>query len=426
MRLLSRSPLILLLFLASGATACGDSPTAPVGPEPPINQPAAPAPHPDAALFLEAARHAWAFVDRHYRPETGLVDPVEGWEFATVWDMGSGLAALYSAHRLGLIAAADYDLRMRAALRTLLTMPLVDGIAPNRNYSTATAQMVGAFVEGGAEPTTLGTGWSPTDIGRLLTWLGIVAHNQSRFAAEATAIVNRFDYSEMIRDGYLQGSDRERSGTLRRYQEGRIGYEQYAAYGFALWGKRADLALALPPNSIPISIFGVPLFADRRGNEHLTSEPFILQGLELGWTTELRDLAINVLRVQEERHRATGLMTIVSEDAVPDPPFYFYYYVISFHGRPFVVLGPESFEERDEPRWVSAKAAFAWHALLPSEYTRLAVAAVAPAAVPGMGWGAGVREGSGAPTGGLNLNTAAVILEAALHSVSGRPLIHGP
>ena len=50
---------------------------------------------------------------------------------------------------------------------------------------------------------------------------------------------------------------------------------------------------------------------------------------------------------------------------------------------------------------------------------------MARAAEGGGGWGSGVYEGTGEPTGGHNLNTAAVILEAALYSATGRPLVEG-
>ena len=74
------------------------------------------------------------------------------------------------------------------------------------------------------------------------------------------------------------------------------------------------------------------------------------------------------------------------------------------------------------PRWVSTKAAFAWHALLPGDYTRLVLDTVrARAQVQGV-WGSGVYA-SGRPTGTPNINTAAVILESALYRKKGRPLV---
>ena len=77
----------------------------------------------------------------------------------------------------------------------------------------------------------------------------------------------------------------------------------------------------------------------------------------------------------------------------------------------------------DSTTGVSAKAAFAWRSLVPTPYTKAAVEAVRIAAVPGKGWGTGVYEGTGTPTGETNLNTAGLILEALAYRRTGRPFL---
>jgi hypothetical protein len=165
---------------------------------------------------------------------------------------------------------------------------------------------------------------------------------------------------------------------------------------------------------------GHTLLHDKRGGDKLTSEPFVLMGMELGYDPEFVSLARAMLAVQEARYRETGTITMVSEDAIEVPPWYFYYYSVYSEGEQFAVRahGPV----RNGPRWVSAKAAFAWHALFPSDYTWKAVQSVAPAR-SGAGWASGVFEGSRRSTGVRNLNTAAVIIEAALYRKLGRPLL---
>ena len=79
-------------------------------------------------------------------------------------------------------------------------------------------------------------------------------------------------------------------------------------------------------------------------------------------------MALAVLAAQEARYKETGIVTMVSEDAVPDPPAYFYYYLLYHDGKPFVVTCPPWIAPTF-PRWVSAKAAFGYHALAPSDYT---------------------------------------------------------
>jgi hypothetical protein len=372
----------------------------------------------DRAVFDEAAQGAWAYVARHYRPATGLVDATAGFAYTTVWDMASGIAALYCGHALQLLDDAEYDVRMRRVLATLRTMSLVDNAAFNKVYSTRTAEMVGAD----RTPSARGYGWSTTDLGRLLVWLHIIAETQPQYHEEATAIVRRLDFTRLVEDGYLWGQDFDAAWMPRRYQEGEIGYEQYAASGFAAWGASVDRALRLEENGLQVTILGRPLYADARGRDRLTSDPVVLMGLELGWDPPMERFAGNLLAVQQTRYRQTGRVTIVAEDAISRPPHFFYYYSAYTHRQAFAVDVQTPGVFVTGPRWVSAKAAYAWHALLPRPYTRLAMQTVAPARTAA-GWAAGVFEETGRSTGTLNINTAAVILTAALVERRGQPVI---
>jgi hypothetical protein len=380
-------------------------------------------PAPEAAgeivVFVEAAPPAWSFVDRNYQHATGLVRAHDTYAFVTVWDIGSGLAALFAAHELGLLPRDEYDVRMSRALHTLQELPLFDGAAFNKLYDATTGAMVGRD----EQPSERGYGWSALDMGRLLVWLKIVGENHPQHAAAAEQVVGRLDLARLVQDGYLWGEDLSpRRGVERRHQEGRIGYEQYAAAGFELWGHRAERAADIHANAQPVTVLGVELWGDRRGDDRLTSEPFLMMGLELGWWDPAwREQAERMLAAQQERFRQTGQITIVSEDALPDPPNYFYYYALYHNGEAFAI-DVQGTPPADPPRWVSAKAAYGWHALFPSGYTRQAVEAVQPAR-SAEGWNAGVYEGSGRATGVNSINTAALILEAALYAHRGRALL---
>jgi len=375
-------------------------------------------------LFLNAARIAWAFADRNYQPATGLSRAHDTYQYVTLWDIASGLAATHSAHELGFISDAIYNQRIQRTLSTLATADLFENVAFNRSYDSKTGKMI----DRKQRISSRGYGWSVTDIGRLLIWLRILAVNQPQFAAQATSIVKRLDMSRLIRDGYLRSEDLSpTTGALHPFQEGRIGYEQYTAAGLALWGHRAENALNARLNAVPASVLGVPIVADKRGDERITSEPYIMMGMETGWySPELRQQAWRVLAAQEARYKATGILTMVSEDALPDPPYYFYYYDVYRQGRSFVVDGPIGGPFVESPRWISSKAAFAWHALLPSPYTLAVLQAVQGSGLPGRGWGAGVYEGSLRPTGDASLNTAALILEAAVFNLRGHPFLVTP
>ena len=151
----------------------------------------------------------------------------------------------------------------------------------------------------------------------------------------------------------------------------------------------------------------------------MTSEPFVMMGLELGWKNDTwRNLALAVLAAQEARYKETGIVTMVSEDAIPVPPAYFYYYLLYHDGKPFVVTTVSGAASDSFPRWVSAKAAFGYHALAPSAYTWQALQTVKYGGSKD-GWTAGVFEGTKNSTKTYNLNTAAIVLEAAAYRKRG-------
>lgn len=384
----------------------------------PLPARAADAANADRDAYTKAADAAWGYVERNYRASTGLIDSTAGYPYTTVWDIGSDIAALYAGHELKRIDDAEYDRRIRRLLGTLAAVKLYDDAAFNKVYATKT----GSMITRGDKSSAHGYGWSAIDIGRLLVWLKILAVNQPAYAADAAAVVKRLSMSRLVAGGYLRGEDLDHRGAPRQYQEGRIGYEQYAAAGFAAWDARADKALQLAENSIPVKVLGHEMPADVRGGDRITSDPFILMGLELGWTPEMEKLSTTFLAVQEARYKQTGRVTLTAEDAIARAPYFFYYYCTFANGKAFGIDVQDPRGAVEQPRWVSAKAAYAWHALRPSAYTDLAVRTVAAARTPS-GWGAGVYEGSGASTGTMNVNTAAVILTAALVQSRGTPVL---
>jgi hypothetical protein len=379
--------------------------------------------NPGNDVWLAAAQTAWTFVANNTQASTGLAKAHDNFQFITTWDIASQIAATYSAHELGIITDADYDARIKKILGTLTTLPLFQGAAFNRFYDSKTGQMV----DRNFNISTTGFGWSTTDLGRLLTWLRVLAVNQPQYAAQATAIKNRLNMSRLISGGTLQGVDVDANGNTVYYAETGLGYEQYAAAGFALWGNRASNSLNPTATAKATTVLGVNVWIDGRGNARLTSEPYIMMGLETGfWASALKDQAQATLAAQKARYDQTGIITMVTEDAMPDPPYYFYYYSVYHSGKTFVVEGPAYGTVVTSPRWVSSKAAFAWRALFPTDYTLKVFNAVQAAAIPGDGWGAGVYEGSLKPTGYATLNTAGMILESVLYNKRGQPPLSQP
>jgi hypothetical protein len=414
---------LVLAFAACSkdTTAPGDVTNPPPPPPPP--PPPVEVPKTESDIFMAGARTAWTFVENNTQASTGLAKAHNTFQFVTTWDIASQIAATYSAHELGIIDDANYDGRIKKILATLTTLPLFQGAAFNRFYDSQTGQMV----DRNFKPSTAGFGWSTTDIGRLLIWLRVLAVNQPQYSAQATAIKNRLNMSRLISGGTLQGVDVDANGATVYYAETGLGYEQYAAGGFALWSQRASNSLNPTANAKATSVLGVNVWTDSRGSARLTSEPYIMMGLETGWwAPALGDQARAVLKAQQARYDQQGIITIVTEDAMPDAPYYFYYYSVYHSGKIFVVEGPGYGTVVSNPRWVSSKAAFAWRALIPTDYTLKAFNAVQAAAIPGDGWGAGVYEGTLKPTGYATLNTAGMILESALYKKIGKSFLSQP
>lgn len=373
---------------------------------------------PAGDVFDSAAVVAWTQFNRLWVPETGLAKATFDYDKLTTWDIGSVLGALYSARVLGLIDEDAYRGRICRTLETLEHIPLFRDSVFHKLYDARTGQM--ANRDGRVTPR--GYAWSATDLGRLLVWLRIVARTDSSLTDLAGRVARRLKTDRVVVDGYMYGEDATPGRRVRRFQEGRIGYEQYAARGFALWGHDVALALDINTHSVPHKVMDVEILRDARGLDRLTSEPFVLLGLEVGWTDHERALAQAVLKMQERRYVRTKTITIVSEDALGIAPHFFYYYCVFCSGRTFVVETSEPGLRLNSPRWVSTKATFGWHALLPSDYTKLAMDRVAKARAS-VGWSSGVMERTGAPTRTYDLNTAAVILEAAAYRKLGRPLL---
>ena len=365
--------------------------------------------------MLKSARAGWSYVAREVTP-IGFVGATKNYQYLTVWDMASEFAAAYSARELGFITPAAYRKFVDRTLTSMEKLTLYDNAAFNRMYSAQT----GALVDSKGEPSQVGMGWSGLDHGRLFVWLKLVANDEPAFASRAQAIVSKLSMPRLVRNGYMQGEEiSAKSGEHRAYQEGRVGYEQYAAEGFALWGAPVDSAIDFAYNSKPVVVNGQTIVTDIRGGDVMTSEPFVMMGLELGWKNDTwHNLSLAVLAAQEARWKQTGIVTMVSEDAIPVPPAYFYYYLLYHEGTPFVVTTVSGAVSDSFPRWVSAKAAFGFHALAPSNYTWTALQAVKYGG-SASGWTAGVYEGTKNSTQTFNLNTAAIVLESAAYMKRG-------
>ncbi|GGE54181.1 DUF3131 domain-containing protein [Actibacterium pelagium] len=369
---------------------------------------------------LTAATIAWTYIQANTRPETGLVDSVAGFPSTTLWDQGSYVLAMLSAYRIGLINRAELDFRLEQFLNTFERLPLFDGKLPNKVYHTETLAMVD-YQNNAVED---GIGWSALDVARILSALRAVERIEPKYGPQIRQLLGRWQLDAMTKGGQLVGALKE-GDEVTYPQEGRIGYEQYAARASALWGLDVLGVISARPVLKWEDVLEVQVPVDKRDHSifraitPILSEPFILQGLELGLDSETALLASRVYRAQEARYLATGTLTMVSEDHVDQDP-YFLYSAVHSNGDAWAVVN-ENGKRYDELRTLSVKSIFAWDALYQTEYTALLRTHINDLGDPEKGWPAGIYETSGAVNEAYSLNTNAIVLEA-IHNIAFGPL----
>lgn len=359
------------------------------------------------------AQTAWSYLVRNTDPRTGLTASVEGYPSTTMWDVGSQLMAVLAAEDLGLAPRAEATRRLSRTLESLATLPLCDGKLPNKAYDTRSL----AMTDYANAPAPVGIGWSALDVARVLVPLQLVLRRHPELTPLVESVVARWHLEELSDGEALRGTTRGSDGVLRTYQEGRLGYEQYAARALVPWGVTASAALAWRTHLAVTGVSGGPVPYDRRlprdhGGAHngVVSEPWVLEGLEHGFDAVSVTLARAVLAAQARRAEQSGRLTAVSEEHLDREPWFSYSAVLN---------GPDSWtaflpDGRSAPRELtfSTKAAVAWAALFDGVYPDRLRDAAFDLATRGRGVWAGRYDADGTPNHSLSLNTNAVVLEA--------------
>ena len=367
------------------------------------------------------ARTAWRYVENNTDYDTGLVGGMDRVPVFTAANLADALAAIACAHDLGVIDAREFDLRLSRVLGFLGTLDLSGGQLPNKAYHAASGKMVGF------DGREADIGWSAIDIGRLLLWLRIVAGRHARFAEYADQAVLRWSFCDAIDDcGTLHGTARSGAG-VQRYQEGRLGYEQLAAAGFAAWGFDTRDASSWS-NSVVANVEGVPVRHDARdprttgASDAVLTMPYALMGIELGWQlpgggAEARTQAEAVFNAQQARWRREGVLTARSDYQSREAPYVVLDAVFA-DGYPWNTVAADG---KEYPRLalVSTRAVFAMAALWPGDYAQRLRDDVRWLYDPDRGWFEGRYEAGGGPMANITLATNAAILEALQFQAKG-------
>lgn len=368
------------------------------------------------------AQVAWQYFENNLQKQTGLVNAVDNYPSTTLWDMGSSLAAFIAAEKLGLIPRDRFDRLIGHALYTIEHLDLFNGEAPNKAYHTET----GKKVDYRNQPSEQGIGVSTLDLGRMASWLDILACLHPQHEAKARRILESWNFCRLLEHGQMYGLSAEADGKVDVQQEGRLGYEQYAGKVYKRLG--FDMALSASYKNMyatTAEVDGITLAVDARdattlgGHNYVVSESYAMDWLEHGADAENTPLMESIYTIQQRRWEQTGKVTAVSEDNLDRKP-YFVYNTIFSDGVPWNAITDKG-EDMSGLRSLSTKAAFSLAYLFPErKYSQVLLDAVQTAKNPKGGWYSGIYED---PDKGLNQSTTAntngVILSVFLYKIYG-------
>jgi len=274
-------------------------------------------------------------------------------------------------------------------------------------------------------------GWSAIHLGRLLIWLRIVRERYSEFAEYVDKAVLRWNFCDVIdEEGALYGGIKV-EGRLLKFQEGRLGYEEYAAKGFQLWGFKTEKASKIEPYKT-VKIYGIEIPYDARDPRKtgtmnpLVSLPFLLYGMEFQWEEgsedhapfPMKEIAERIYKVQEARYLKEGIFTARTDHQLKGPP-YFVYDTIFALGYPWNTIADDGTYMK-EKALVATKAAFGIWALWKTPYSDKLIKVVSSLYDLDRGWYEGRNELTGKYEEAITCSTNALVLESLLYKVKGK------
>ena len=376
------------------------------------------------------AQAAWKYFEANYEKSTGLVSDRSDMKGATLWGMGDYLAALQAAESLDIISLEEFDQRVRLFLGAVKQLPLHGGELPHRNYDTRTLEPM----DYGMNPTPEGIGWSGLDVGRFL----LALHNLKGCHKEYTKVIDEivldWSFLRVVREGrihsaFVETDDNGRQ-LIRVKPDSRLGYEEYAARGFQLWGfDVTEAAVGGDYKTAELEGFQIPIERDRPRKQtdikqQTVSNPFMVYGLELGLDPQMRNLVLPMLQAQAERYNREGILTAAGTTLTTKAPYVINSSLINKDEKPWAVSTDET-SLKPEQRVISSAAAFAYHAIFPeSEYAQELYQSALDLYHPVLGFYEGVNEQSGQSNPGFSGSTNSIVLQSILYRLRDRqPLL---
>jgi len=371
---------------------------------------------------MDVARIAWKYFENNYQKETGLFNAANKYPSTTMWDTGSALAATIAAEDFGLINKKEFDDKITALIKTLVKMELFNDVAPNKVYHSKSMKMV-TYKN---KETPDGIGVSVLDLARLISWLNTLTCKHPKFKHQVTLALDRWDLNDFIKDGRMYSVKRyPETGEVKSFQEGRLGYEQYAGKILEREGHKLPISSTYNnENRKNVDILGVSIATDNRTPEKyhssnsVVTESYLMDAIENGYDEENSEIIDNIYKVQKQRWKDTGIITAVSEDNINRSP-YFIYNTIFSGGKTWVAKTSKG-KILQQHKTLSNKAAIAMSILYPEdEYSKVLVDKVQSAYDPQKGWYSGIYENGEGYNSTTTANTNGVILSALLYKKYG-------
>ncbi|MEM6795507.1 MAG: DUF3131 domain-containing protein, partial [Acidobacteriota bacterium] len=253
----------------------------------------------------------------------------------------------------------------------------------------------------------------------------------------AQKAILRWSFCDVIdRCGSLYSGAQTAEG-VQLVQEGRLGYEEYAALGFGAWSFDTTQASSWEPFEL-VTLYGIDLPRDARDARTtgtyapVVSYPHWLAGLEFNWDRlgdrrsgdarhsdrSWAELAEKLYAVQEARWARERVLTARTDHPVSGPP-YFVFDSIHAAGYPWNTISDQG-ESRADLALVSSRAAFGMWALFKSDYSDLLLKSVCTLNDPDRGWFEGRLERSGGHERAISCTTNALVLQALLYKTRGK------
>ncbi|MEB3219197.1 MAG: DUF3131 domain-containing protein [Nostocales cyanobacterium 94392] len=371
---------------------------------------------------MEVARQAWKYFERNWNEDTGLVNSVDDFTSVTLWDQSAAMAALVSAKELKLIPEKEFEKKMSQMLKTLAKLPLYNDELPNKVYNSKTLLPVNYGQLNKKEEI----GWSAIDLGRMALWLKIVGSRYPRFQKQTQAVWKSWQVERLTKDGEMYGTS-VIDGKEQYNQEGRLGYENYAAFGLKLWGLDVKKSLDYQDKAAFVNLYGKGIPYDIRdaqtygANNYVLSEPYFLDGIETGFQALPKAYADRMLDAQEARYKATNQLTAITEDNLDREP-YFVYNTLFVNGKPWGTITDKN-ENYNHLRFLSTKAAIGWHMIYRTDYTQKMFEFVHKNLQAKDGIYNGYYETLQEPNKALTANNNGIVLQSLLYKNVGQPLI---